>query len=59
MTASSSRFLRGDPAHCGKIARVLQDTGLEATVVNIIPGPEHSPISPLAAHRRAAADHLK
>jgi len=52
-------IFEGDPAHYGQIAQVLQDTGLESTAVTIIPDPEHSPISPVAAHRRAAVDHLR
>jgi D-psicose/D-tagatose/L-ribulose 3-epimerase len=52
-------IFEGTPAHYASIAHVLKDTGLESTAVTIIPDPEHSPISPEAAHRQAAVDHLK
>jgi D-psicose/D-tagatose/L-ribulose 3-epimerase len=52
-------IFEGDPAHYGRIAQMLRDTGLESTAVTIIPDPEHSPISSVAAHRRAAVDHLR
>jgi D-psicose/D-tagatose/L-ribulose 3-epimerase len=52
-------IFEGEPSHYQKIAQVLRDTGLEATAVTIIPDPEHNPISPLAAHRKAAVEHLK
>ena len=49
----------GDPAHYRKVAQVLRDNGLQSTAVTIIPDREHSPISPVAAHRQGAVDHLK
>jgi D-psicose/D-tagatose/L-ribulose 3-epimerase len=48
-----------DTAHYTRLGRVLDDIGLERTVVAIIPDAAHSPISPDAAHRRSAVDHLK
>lgn len=48
-----------DPSHYGRLAKILDDIGLERTVVAIIPDEASSPISSEAAHRRAAADHLK
>lgn len=48
-----------DPAHYRWLGEVLDDIGLERTVVAIIPDAAHSPISPDAAHRRAAVDHLR
>lgn len=47
-----------DPAHYRRLGSLLDDIGLERTVVAIIPDPAHSPISPEAAHRQAAVDHL-
>jgi D-psicose/D-tagatose/L-ribulose 3-epimerase len=38
---------------------MLDDIGLERTVVAIIPDEAHSPISPDPAHRRGALDHLR
>ena len=52
-------IFEGDPAHYGKIAQVLKDTGLDATAVTIIPDEDHNPISPNAKHRAASVDHLK
>lgn len=48
-----------DPAHYRRLGGVLDDLGLERTVVAIIPDVAHSPISPDAAHRQAAVDHLR
>ena len=48
----------GDPAHYRRVAQALKDNGLQSTAVTIIPDEEHSPISPVAAHRQGAADHL-
>jgi D-psicose/D-tagatose/L-ribulose 3-epimerase len=51
-------ILEGDPAHYQRVAQVLRDNGLQSTAVTIIPDPAHSPISPVAAHRQGAVDHL-
>ena len=48
-----------DEAHYRWLAGVLDDVGLERTVVAIIPDEAHSPISPDAAHRQGAVDHLR
>ncbi|CAN7609345.1 sugar phosphate isomerase/epimerase [Phenylobacterium sp. LjRoot219] len=48
-----------DPAHYRWLSGVLDDLGLERTVVAIIPDAGHSPISPDAANRQAAVDHLR
>lgn len=48
-----------DAGHYRWLAGVLDDIGLERTVVAIIPDAEHSPISPDAAPRAAAVDHLR
>ncbi|MFC3174100.1 sugar phosphate isomerase/epimerase family protein [Novosphingobium bradum] len=47
-----------DEGHYRWLAGVLDDLGLERTVVALIPDEAHSPLSPDAAHRRAAGDHL-
>lgn len=52
-------FDTSDPAHYRWLGGVLDDLGLERTVVAIIPDAAHSPISPDAAHRQAALDHLR
>ncbi|MET0589258.1 MAG: sugar phosphate isomerase/epimerase family protein [Novosphingobium sp.] len=48
-----------DEAHYRWLAGVLDDIGLERTVVAIIPDEAHSPISPDAAARQGARDHLR
>ena len=52
-------IFEGDPAHYRKVAQVLSDNGLQSTAVTIIPDREHSPISPVAAHRQGAVEHLR
>jgi D-psicose/D-tagatose/L-ribulose 3-epimerase len=49
----------GDEGHYGRLGKVLDDIGLERTVVAIIPDETQSPISPVAAHRQGAIDHLR
>ena len=46
-------------AHYRWLAGVLDDIGLERTVVALIPDEANSPISPDAAARAGALDHLK
>lgn len=48
-----------DEGHYRWLAGVLDDIGLERTVVAIIPDEAHSPISPDAAARQGAVDHLR
>ena len=48
-----------DEAHYRWLGGVLDDIGLERTVVAIIPDEAHSPISPDATARQRAADHLR
>jgi len=48
-----------NPAHFSHIGQVLRDNGLECTAVTILPDEEHNAISPVAAHRQGAIDHLK
>lgn len=48
-----------DPTHYSWLGGVLDDIGLERTVVAIIPDEAHSPISPDAAARQGAVDHLQ
>jgi D-psicose/D-tagatose/L-ribulose 3-epimerase len=52
-------FDTSNEAHYSWLASVLDDLGLERTLVAIIPDEAHSPISPEAAHREAARDHLR
>ncbi|MHC4249103.1 MAG: sugar phosphate isomerase/epimerase family protein [Planctomycetota bacterium] len=52
-------IFEGTPEHYAKVGRVLDDTGLERTGVTIMPNEKHNPLSPDAALRRAAADHMK
>ena len=47
-----------DEAHYRWLAGVLDDIGLERTVVALIPDTAHSPLSPDAAARRGAVEHL-
>jgi D-psicose/D-tagatose/L-ribulose 3-epimerase len=48
----------GDAAHFKKLGAQLKNLGLGCTTVTVV-GPEHSPISPDAAIRRAALDRHK
>ena len=48
-----------DPSHYSWLGAVLDDIGLERTVVAIIPDEAHSPISPDAEARQGAVDHLQ
>jgi D-psicose/D-tagatose/L-ribulose 3-epimerase len=48
-----------DTAHYTALARLLDDLGLDRTVVAIIPDEAHSPISPDAGARQGAVDHLR
>lgn len=48
-----------DPGHFARIGRVLQDNGLECTAVTVLPDEAHNAISPVAANRQGAVDHLK
>lgn len=52
-------FDAGDEGHYRQLGRICDDIGLERTVVAIIPDEAHSPISPVAAHRQGAIDHLR
>lgn len=48
-----------DEGHYRDLARVLDDIGLERTVVAIIPDAAHNPISSEAADRQRGLDHLR
>jgi D-psicose/D-tagatose/L-ribulose 3-epimerase len=48
-----------NPGHFAKIGQVLKDNGLEATAVTVLPDEAHNAISPVAANRQGAIDHLK
>lgn len=52
-------FDTSDLKHYRWLGGVLNDLGLERTVVAIIPDEAHSPISPDASARQGAVDHLK
>ena len=52
-------FDTGSPAHYRHLGRILDDLGLERTVVALLPDEQHSAISPVAAHREGAVSHLK
>ncbi len=45
--------------HYRWLGSVLDDIGLERTVVALIPDEEHNPLSANAAHRQGAVDHLR
>jgi len=46
------------PDHYRWLGGVLDDLGLERTAVALIPDQAHNPVSPDAAHRQGAVDHL-
>jgi len=46
-------------AHYRSIGRAARDVGLECTAVTILPDEAHSAVSPVAAHRQGAVDHLR
>jgi len=51
--------LEADNAHYEKVGRALKDSGLQATVVGLIPDQEHNPLSPDPADRDRAYDHFR
>lgn len=52
-------FDASDEGHYRWLAGVLDDLGLERTVVALIPDEAHSPLSPDASARSGAVEHLK
>ncbi len=48
-----------DPAHFKSIAKVAADNGLGVNAVTVLPDEAHNAISPDAANRQGAIDHLK
>ncbi len=48
-----------DPAHFKQVGQVIKDNGLEATAVTVLPDEAHNAISPDAANRQGAIDHIK
>ncbi|QZP07673.1 sugar phosphate isomerase/epimerase family protein [Caenibius sp. WL] len=52
-------FQVADEGHYRLLGKMLDDIGLERTVAAIIPDQAHSPISPHAADRARAFDHLR
>ncbi|MFZ4763822.1 MAG: sugar phosphate isomerase/epimerase family protein [Roseimicrobium sp.] len=52
-------FDTSDPAHFVTIGRALKDNGLECTAVTILPDEAHNAISPDAANRQGAIEHLQ
>ncbi|MDA0811994.1 MAG: sugar phosphate isomerase/epimerase [Verrucomicrobia bacterium] len=51
-------FDTSDLAHFEKIGSVLKDIGLACTAVTVCPDEEHNPISPDAANRQGAIEHI-
>ncbi len=49
----------GDPAHFRALGARIADMGLQATGIGVMPGGGKSCISPVAAERAAALDHIK
>jgi len=47
-----------DPRHYRMLGQAARDAGLECTAVGLLPDEAHSAISPIAAHRQGAVDHL-
>jgi D-psicose/D-tagatose/L-ribulose 3-epimerase len=52
-------FDASDAGHYRRLGAMLDDLGLKRTAVALIPDTSHSPISPDAAHRLGAVDHLR
>ena len=52
-------FDPSDVAHFARLGRLLDDLGLERTAVALIPDEAHNPLSPDAAARAGAVDHLR
>jgi D-psicose/D-tagatose/L-ribulose 3-epimerase len=52
-------FDTDDPAHFEMIGGMLKDLGLDCTAVTVCPDEARNPISPDAANRQGAIDHLK
>jgi D-psicose/D-tagatose/L-ribulose 3-epimerase len=52
-------FDASNTGHYAKLGAILDDIGLQRTAVALIPDEAHSPISPEAAHRQGAVDHLR
>ena len=48
-----------DASHYARLGALLDDLGLERTAVALIPDEAHSPVSPNAACREGAFDHLR
>ena len=47
------------PAHFKAVGQAIKDNGLECTAVTVLPDEAHNAISPDAANRQGAIDHLK
>ncbi len=52
-------LFEGDVAHFKTIGSVLRDQGLAATGVTVLPDEAHSAVSPDAASRQGALDHIR
>ncbi len=52
-------FDTSDSAPFEAMGKALRDLGLRSTAVTVAPDEEHSPISPVPAHRQGAVDHLR
>jgi D-psicose/D-tagatose/L-ribulose 3-epimerase len=52
-------FDTSNPNHFTAVGRAIRDNGLECTAVTVLPDEAHNAISPEAANRSGAIDHLK
>lgn len=52
-------IFEGEPEHFARIGRVLKDEGLRCTGVTVLPGEQHSSISPDSACRQGAVERLR
>lgn len=48
-----------NPAHFKAVGQAIKDNGLECTAVTVLPDEAHNAISPDAANRKGAIEHLK
>ena len=52
-------IFEGDTPHFTKVGKAIANAGLGCTAVTVIPDAEHSPVSPDAAARAGAVEHLQ
>lgn len=51
-------LFEGDVAHFTRLGQVIRDNGLDCTAITVMPDEAHSCVSPDAASRKGALDHL-